>query len=85
MQVRARLSVHDLLSKKNLTVKVTSDSQLRQLPAEMAQRIAARLKGGANAGWSNTCLNAEWVTGCGRANRDFWPDSSRTSRSGSRS
>ncbi len=41
------LSVHDLLSKKNLVVKVTSDSQLRQLPAEMAQRIAARLKAGA--------------------------------------
>jgi hypothetical protein len=44
------ISVHDLLSKKNLVVKVTSDSQLRQLPPEMAQRIAARLKGGTTAG-----------------------------------
>ncbi len=41
------LNVHDLLSKKNVTIKVTSDSQLRQLPAEMAQRIAMRLKGAA--------------------------------------
>lgn len=42
------LSVHDLLSKKNVVVKVTTDSQLRQLPPEMAQRIAARLKGQAS-------------------------------------
>jgi len=41
------LSVHDLLSQKNLLIKITPDSQLRQLPPEMAQRIAARLKGGA--------------------------------------
>jgi hypothetical protein len=41
------LNVHDLSSKKNVVVKVTPDSQLCQLPPEMAQRIAARLKGGA--------------------------------------
>jgi hypothetical protein len=38
------ISVHDLLSKKNITVKVTQDSQLRRLPPEMAQRLAMRLK-----------------------------------------
>lgn len=38
------ISVHDLLSKKNVTVKVTADSQLRHLPPEMAQRLAMRLK-----------------------------------------
>jgi hypothetical protein len=38
------VTVHDLLSKKNMTVKISADSQLRQLPAEMAQRMAARLK-----------------------------------------
>ncbi len=43
----ATLTVQDLLSKKAVVVKVTSDSQLRQLPAEMAQRIAARFKGAA--------------------------------------
>jgi len=47
------ISVHDLISKKSLTVKVTPDSQLRQLPTEMAQRLAMRLKrtsGGASGG-----------------------------------
>jgi hypothetical protein len=41
------LSVHDLLSKKTLLLKITADSQLRQLSPEMAQRIAMRLKNGA--------------------------------------
>jgi hypothetical protein len=41
------LSVHDLLSKKNVTIKVTADSQLRKLPPEMAQMMAKRLKGAA--------------------------------------
>jgi hypothetical protein len=44
------LSVQDLLSKKTVLVKVTADSQVRHLPPEMAQRIAARLKGAAAGG-----------------------------------
>jgi hypothetical protein len=44
------LSVHDLLSKKTLVIKITADSQLRQLSPEMAQRIAMRLRGAAAAG-----------------------------------
>jgi len=40
------LSVHDLLSKKTVVIKITPDSQLRHLPPEMAQMIAMRLKGG---------------------------------------
>jgi hypothetical protein len=39
------ITVADLATKKSLTVKMRSDSQLRKLPTEMAQRIAARLKG----------------------------------------
>jgi hypothetical protein len=39
------LNVHDVLSKKNVVIKITADSQLRQLPAEMAQMMAKRLKG----------------------------------------
>jgi len=38
------LTIQDVLSKKPVQVKITSDSQLHQLPAEMAQRIAARVK-----------------------------------------
>lgn len=39
------VSVHDLVGKKTVVVKITPDSQLRNLPAEMAQRIAMVLKG----------------------------------------
>jgi hypothetical protein len=37
--------VTDLQTKKPVTVKIGSDSQLRKLPPMMAERIAARLKG----------------------------------------
>jgi Domain of unknown function (DUF5666) len=47
------VNVHDVLSKRNVRVKITQDSQLHQLPPEMAQRIAARLKR-AGAGASDT-------------------------------
>ncbi len=38
------LTIQDVLSKKIVPVKITSESQLHQLPPEMAQRIAMRLK-----------------------------------------
>ena len=46
------LSVHDLLSKKTLLIKITSDSQLRHLPPEIAQMMAKRLKGATAAAMS---------------------------------
>jgi hypothetical protein len=39
------LTISDLISKKPVTVKVTSESQLRKLPPQMAQLMAMRLKG----------------------------------------
>jgi|SRR5271154_5112869 len=39
------LVVQDLTTRKPVTVRVTTDSQLRKLPPQVAQRIAARLKG----------------------------------------
>jgi transcription antitermination factor NusG len=39
------LTVMDLATKKSVTVKLTADSQMHQLPAMVAQRIAVRLKG----------------------------------------
>ena len=36
--------VQDALSKKSMQVKITGDSQLHQIPPEIAQRIAMRLK-----------------------------------------
>lgn len=44
------LTVMDLATKKPVTVTIGSDSQMRKLPEMMAQRIAARLKGGPAAG-----------------------------------
>jgi Domain of unknown function (DUF5666) len=43
------LTVKDLISKRNVTVRITADSQVRKLPQQMAQTIAMRLKG-ANLG-----------------------------------
>jgi hypothetical protein len=38
------VTIKDLLSKKDVTVKLTADSQMRKLPAQMAQMIAFFLK-----------------------------------------
>ncbi len=39
------MTVQDLVSKRPVTVRITAESQLRKLPAPVAQRIAMRLKG----------------------------------------
>ncbi|HKC71665.1 MAG TPA: DUF5666 domain-containing protein [Terriglobales bacterium] len=44
------INVQDLVTKKPVVVKVTSESQLHKLPPEMAQMIAARLKGSMASG-----------------------------------
>jgi hypothetical protein len=44
------ITVADSISKKTVEVKVTSESQLRKLPAPIAQRIAIRLKAGPQEG-----------------------------------
>lgn len=41
------ITVTDLVTKRPVTLKVGADSQMHQLPAMFAQRIAMRLKGGA--------------------------------------
>jgi len=38
------LSVQDAVTRKTLQVRITADSQLHKIPAEMAQRFAARIK-----------------------------------------
>ena len=42
--------VQDLVSKKSITVRITAESQLRKLPAPMAQRIGMHLKGTSTEG-----------------------------------
>ena len=55
------MNIQDLLSKKMVQVRVTAESQLHQLPPEMAQRIAMRLKAamaGAMGGSPNPSTSA---------------------------
>jgi hypothetical protein len=54
----SRLTVHDVLSKKSVTVRITPDSLLRQLPPEMAQMMAKRLKAAALGAMSGTPSNS---------------------------
>jgi hypothetical protein len=60
---QATITVHDLATKKNVAVKISSESQLRKLPAPMAQRIAQRLNGssGANDGANGDQAGANQV------------------------
>jgi hypothetical protein len=44
------ITVTDLTNKRPVTLKIASDSQMHQLPAMFAQRIAMRLKGGTPGG-----------------------------------
>jgi hypothetical protein len=53
------LVVKDLTTKKQITIHITPDAQMRRLPDRMAQMLAMRLKGGtsgssgaAGAGWN---------------------------------
>jgi hypothetical protein len=52
-QASNTISVQDLISKGTIAVKVSSDSQMKKLPAEMAQRIAMRLKDAGTGGPSD--------------------------------
>ena len=53
------ITVMDLITKHPVTLKITADSQLRKLPPFVAQRLAARLKGGAAAANGNTQSGVE--------------------------
>lgn len=47
--VHNTVTVHDLIAKAPVVVRISADSQVKKLPPELAQRIAARLKAGAAA------------------------------------
>ncbi|MGC1686905.1 MAG: hypothetical protein WA734_14860, partial [Candidatus Acidiferrales bacterium] len=44
------LTITDLISKKPILVRISSDSQIRQVPPQMLQMLAMRFKGGAAGG-----------------------------------
>ncbi len=51
------ISVQDVLSRKTVQLKTTADSQLHQIPAEMAQRFAMRLKATRAPGAAGAAMN----------------------------
>lgn len=67
-----RVSIMDLATKEPVTVRVSSDSQLRKLPPLVASRIAMRLKGGtpeqapADSGGAQPGVSANSGQGGGR-------------------
>jgi hypothetical protein len=61
------ITVQDLATKKPATIKITSDSQVRKLPLQMAQRIAARLKGVPPDASSQGASNAPAAANAGQA------------------
>jgi hypothetical protein len=48
--VGSSMVVKDLATKKPVTIHITADAQMRQLPEAMARMLALRLKGGAASG-----------------------------------
>lgn len=56
------ITVKDLLAKKSVVVKFNSDSQLRKLAPQMAQRLAFFLKGGAQAAQRGTPAAGQTAT-----------------------
>jgi co-chaperonin GroES (HSP10) len=57
------ITVKDILAKKSVVIKFNSDSQLRKLAPQMAQRLAFFLKGGAQAVQGGTPAGGETATG----------------------
>ena len=63
------ITLTDLISKKPVVVKITTQSQLRKIPAQMAQMIAFRLKGaGAGAASAGGAAPAAGTGNGGNAN-----------------
>lgn len=73
----ATLTVKDLATKKPVTIRITTDAQLRRLPDTMAALLAARLKGGSggagagSAGAAGAGPAGSGATGGGGAPRSF--------------
>jgi hypothetical protein len=68
------MTVQDAISKSAVVVKVSSDSQMKKLPAEMAQRIAMRLKSTAGGGSGDQpSANGQSMSGKGMSRQGATP------------
>jgi hypothetical protein len=61
------MTVQDAISKNAVVVKISPDSQMKKLPAEMAQRIATRFKSAATGASGDQPGNSQAVSGQGGA------------------
>ena len=67
------ITVKDVLAKKSVVIKFNSDSQLRKLAPQMAQRLAFFLKGGAQAAQGGAPASGETATSAAPAGRPAAP------------
>jgi len=59
------MTVQDAIGKSDVVVKVSPDSQMKKLPAEMAQRIAMRFKGAASGNGDQPGASGQNASGQG--------------------
>jgi hypothetical protein len=59
------LTVSDLATKKPVALHLTADTQMRKLPPEVAQRLSARVGGGAGGGNSSATASGNRAGGAG--------------------
>jgi hypothetical protein len=59
------LSLKDLATKKQITIHITPEVQMRRLPDRMATMLAARLNGGGAPGGAPRSGNGQWSGGGG--------------------
>ena len=76
------ITVRDLATKKTVTVKITPDSQLRKLPAALAQRIAQRLNGSGAAANGEQAAEGRPAVSTAPTSKDPAPGAGQASRTG---
>jgi hypothetical protein len=76
------ITVRDLATKKTVTVKITPDSQLRKLPAAVAQRIAQRLNGSGATANGEQAAEARPAASTAPTSKDPAPGAGQASRTG---
>lgn len=76
---KQEINVMDLATKTPVVLRITPDSQLRELSAMMAQRIATRLKGGAAGDQPGTGDQAPSSTGSSSSSATTKPGEGATS------
>ena len=78
------MTVQDALTKSAVVVKVASDSQMKKLPPEFAQRIAMRLKGLASEGGDDQSGARSFRTSAAPGNAPQMPQRPGSSMQGQR-